>query len=309
MLKTWFWSWTRQNASELPLAIPCPDGRRQQEGPRHEWCLDLRWAGPILRWAIIGSALKGLFVTANLILLLPSLSSSWPPLLIFCSWQMAPLFLASSRNWSLLTGKERSRLEHGRWLSKETAPQPVGERLLRGPSWSSCEKTKLFFPSAASLVRSTASQADVASKGNKMSPAPASRFALLFFPPPFCRGLCAPGDVCSSVSTRLRHEQDACCIQAHSSSAGKEQQWDTATFTWHCLKPGTYNSPGWKGSVQPHLENLQWWGLYHVPGEVVAVTDCSHWEKFLFYIKKPLPAQLVLSMWLLLGKKGPPSSF
>lgn len=203
MLKTWFWSWTRQNASKLPLAVPCPDGRRQQEGP-----LDLDRAGSDRRWAIIGSALNRLFVTANLIQLLPSLSSGWPPLLIFCSWQMAPLFLASSRNWFLLTGKERSWLERGCWLSKETAPQPVGERLLRRLSWSSCEKTKPLFPRAASLVRSTASQADAGSKGNKMSPAPASRFSLLFFPPPFCWGLRAPGDVCSSVDTRLHQEQD-----------------------------------------------------------------------------------------------------
>lgn len=44
--------------------------------------------------------------------------------------------------------------------------------------------------------------------------------------------------------------------------------------------------------VQPHLENLQRWGLYHVPGEVVPVSDCSHCKKrsFLYQDETSLSA-------------------
>lgn len=43
-----------------------------------------------------------------------------------------------------------------------------------------------------------------------------------------------------------------------------------------------------------HLENLQWRGPHHIPGEVVTVNVCSHYKKQIFYIKmKPLPVQLV----------------
>lgn len=150
------------------------------DGPLSEGCLDSSRAESVPRWAIIASSLNWLFIMPNLILLFLSLSDGWPPLLIFCSWQVAPLFLASSRNWSLITGKARGWLEGGCWLSEETAPQRVGEMW---PSWFTCEKTKPLFPSAASSVKSTAAHADVASKGNKMSAAPASRLALPFFPP------------------------------------------------------------------------------------------------------------------------------
>lgn len=177
----------------------------------------------------------------NLILLFLSLSDGWPPLLIFCSQQVVPLFLASSRNWSLITGKARGWLEGGCWLSEETAPQRVGERW---PSWFTCEKTKPLFPSAASSVKSTAAHADVASKGNKMSAAPASRLALPFFLPHLWVSLCAP-EVFAPPWT-------PCCPQSRLCAATRGcrglHQWrtgsGTAAHAWHSHPLGVVSIDG-----------------------------------------------------------------
>lgn len=160
--------WEGLKYQELPLAVLACKALRM--GPQVKNVLSR--AGSVPRLDIIAATLIRLFIMANLILLFFAFSDGWPPLLIFCSWRVAPLFWASSRSWFLITGKARS------W-SEETALQEVRERW---PSWFMCEKTKPLFPSVASFIKSTAAHTDVASKGNKMSPAPASRLALLSHP-------------------------------------------------------------------------------------------------------------------------------
>lgn len=144
-------------------------------------------------------------------------------LLIFCSWQVATLLLASSRNWCLITGKARIWSEGSHWLWEETALQGVGERW---PSPLACEKTKPLFPSAASLPKSTAAHTSVASKGNKKSPAPASR--LTFFPPSLLPVSVHPGDVGSSMNAWLSLERALCCpVQVPGLTHGRVQQRDS----------------------------------------------------------------------------------
>lgn len=61
--------------------------------------------------------------------------------------------------------------------------------------------------------------------------------------------------------------------------------------------------------VQPHLGNLQLQGLYHVPGKVITVHDCSHCKKFISYVEmKPLLVKLVPVAPCLLQVKREPSS-
>lgn len=63
-------------------------------------------------------------------------------------------------------------------------------------------KQNHFFPSAGSLPKSTAAHTSVASKGNKKSPAPASRLALVFF-------LLTSSGVCAPRRCWLLHEHPA----------------------------------------------------------------------------------------------------
>lgn len=177
---------------------------------------------------------------ANLVLLFLSVSDGWPPLLIFCSWQAATLLLASSRNWCLITGKARIWSEGSHWLWEETALQGVGERW---PSPLTCEKTKPLFPSAASLPKSTAAHTSVASKGNKKSPAPASR--LTFFLPHFCRCLCTPEMLAPPWTPGCPWSGLWAARCRCQGSRTWESSSRTAAHAWH--------SPSWDTQISPGL--------------------------------------------------------
>jgi len=65
--------------------------------------------------------------------------------------------------------------------------------------------------------------------------------------------------------------------------------------------------------VQLYPENLQRWGIYHIPREAVPVNDCSYSKKFFSYVEiKCIPVQPVLVPHCLLHMapqgEPPPSS-
>lgn len=86
------------------------------------------------------------------------------------------------------------------------------------------------------------------------------------------------------------------CIPGYMANRIAEQPRMEGTSEDHQVQP----SVG-KGSLdeiiqhltQSHLESLQWRELYHIPGEVVSVTDCYHHKKMSYIKIKSHPMQLV----------------
>lgn len=51
--------------------------------------------------------------------------------------------------------------------------------------------------------------------------------------------------------------------------------------------------------VQSHLENLQWWGLYHTPGDAAPANNCSHRKKKKFLdLQQGIESNQQLHSWV-----------
>lgn len=88
------------------------------------------------------------------------------------------------------------------------------------------ERTKPLFPSVASSVKSTV---DVASKGYRTSPAPASNL-FCFSVPSFCRCVCASWRYLLFCECPVAPEQAlCCCMRALGFTLVRNWQWDSHT--------------------------------------------------------------------------------